>query len=104
MPIVLTSRDGAITTVTLNRADKRNALNVELLESLCAAIATAESEITQRILILRGAGTVFCSGLDLAEATEPGRAAASAELVGRALRLLSTTRLITIAAVQGAAI
>ena len=101
---LLTSVDRTITTVTLNRPDKRNALNVELLEQLCAAIAAAEAAPAQRILVLRGAGTVFCSGLDLAEAVEPGRANASAHLVARALRSLATTRLITIAAVQGAAL
>lgn len=101
---ILTTREGAVTTVTLNRPDKRNALNLELLEALCAALAAAESDPSQRILILRGAGTVFCSGLDLVEAAEPGRAPASAQLVHRTLQALGSTRLITIAAVQGAAI
>jgi methylglutaconyl-CoA hydratase len=101
---VLTTRDGAVTTLTLNRPDKRNALNVDLLEQLCVAIAATEQDPAQRILILRGAGPVFCSGLDLAEAAEPQRAHASAELVDKALRTLGTTRLITIAAVQGAAV
>src|SRR6266498_2340399 len=101
---ILTAREGQVTTLTLNRPDKRNALNVELLEEFCAGIAAAESDASQRVLVLRGAGAVFCSGLDLAEAAQPERAIASAELVGKALRALATTRLITIAAVQGAAI
>lgn len=103
-PLTLLSHDGPITTLTLNRADKRNALNLELLETLTAAIATAERDSTQRVLILRGAGPVFCAGLDLAEAAQPDRAHASAELVARALLTLSRTRLVTIAAVHGAAI
>jgi methylglutaconyl-CoA hydratase len=101
---VLSSRAGAITTVTLNRPEKRNALNVELLQALCAAMAAADANASQRILILRGAGTVFCSGLDLAEAAQADGAATSAELIDRALRTLATSRLMTIAAVQGAAI
>lgn len=101
---VLISRENATTTVTLNRPEKRNALNVELLDALVAAVIAADSDRSQRILVLRGAGPVFCSGLDLAEAAEPERAAASAERVGAALRALATTRLITIAVVQGAAI
>lgn len=104
MPPVLIARDGAITTVTLNRPDKRNALNVELLDALCAGVRAAEEDASQRILILRGAGPVFCSGLDLAEATDPERAHASAERIGAALRAIANTRLITIAPVQGAAI
>ena len=103
-PLILTARDGAVTTVTLNRAEKRNALNVALLEQLGAALAAAESDTSQRILILRGAGPVFCAGLDLAEAAEPGRAATSAAAVGRVLQALGGTRLVTVAGIQGAAI
>ncbi len=103
-PVLLTSTDGPVTTVTLNRPEKRNALNVELLTQLCAAIVAAEADPSQRILVLRGAGTVFCSGLDLDEAAQPGRAATSADHVAKALLALAHTRLITIAAVHGAAI
>ena len=102
--LVLTSRDGAVTTVTLNRPEKRNALNVELLEQFCAAMANAEADPSQRILVLRGAGSVFCSGLDLSEAVQPERAHRSAEWLGRTLRALCASRLVTICAVQGAAI
>jgi methylglutaconyl-CoA hydratase len=101
---ILTAADGPVTTVTLNRPDKRNALNVPLLDQLCAAIASADADPGQRILILRGAGKVFCSGLDLEEAVDESRAHASADLVARTLRLLATTRLVTIAGVQGAAV
>ena len=101
---VLISREGPITTATLNRPEKRNALNVELLTALTAALAAAEADSTQRIFVLRGAGTVFCSGLDLAEATNVDAAERSAEQIGRALLALGTSRLITIALVQGAAI
>ncbi len=103
-PLILVSTDGPVTIVALNRPAKRNALNVALLEQLVAAVATAEHDKTQRVLILRGEGPAFCAGLDLAEAASPERAHRSAELVADALRALSTTRLVTIAAVHGAAI
>lgn len=103
-PLVLIAVDGSVTTVTLNRPEKRNALNVPMLEELCAAIAAAESNSGQRIFILRGAGPIFCSGLDLNEASNSDIAHRSAELVGEALRALATTRLITIARIHGAAI
>ena len=103
-PIVLTTRDSTTTTATLNRPDERNALNAELLAQLAAALATAECDPTQRIFVLRGAGRLFCSGLDLAEAAQPGRAEISATLTAAVLRALATSRLVTIAAVQGAAI
>src|SRR4051812_16113033 len=101
---IIVSHAGPITSVTLNRPDKRNALNVELLQQVCAAVAGAEADTTQRVLVLRGAGPVFCAGLDLTEASQPERAHLSAELIGRTLRALATTRLVTIAAVHGAAI
>lgn len=102
--LVLTARDGPLTTLTLNRPDKRNALNVDLLEQLAAAIASAENENSQRVLIVRGAGSVFCAGLDLTEAAQSSDVHASADRVSRVLRALSETRLVTIAAVHGAAI
>ncbi len=101
---VLVGREGPVTTLTLNRPERRNALNVELLEQLCTAIDAAGADVTQRILVLQGAGTVFCSGLDLAEAAQPGFADRSAGLVARALGALANSRLVTIAAVHGAAI
>jgi methylglutaconyl-CoA hydratase len=102
--LVLAEAHGPVTTVTLNRPDKRNALNIALLEQLCAALAAAEAKETQRVLVLRGAGPAFCAGLDLAEAAQAEHAQPSAESVARTLQALSESRLITIAAVHGAAI
>ena len=56
------------------------------------------------MLILRGAGAAFCTGLDLKEAADPTKAHATAEMVARTLIAISQTRLITIAAVHGAAV
>ncbi len=102
--VVLIERAGPVTTVTLNRPEKRNALNAALLEALVAAIEASEADATQRILVVRGAGPVFCSGLDLAAAGQGDFAPRSAGLVRRALEALATSRLITIAAVHGAAV
>lgn len=103
--LVLTESAGpGITQLTLNRAEKRNALSIELVQALLAALTAAERDPAQRVLILTGAGPVFCAGLDLAEAADPARAHQSAELIGQALRRLSESRLATIAVVRGAAI
>lgn len=104
MTAILTTHEGPVVTVTLNRPEKRNALNLELLEQFCAAVAAAEADPARRILLVRGAGPVFCSGLDLAEAAQPDHAELSATAVGKALQALATTRLVTLAAVQGAAL
>ena len=102
--VVLSTCSGPITTLTLNRPERRNALNVALLQQLGAEIGRAEMEPGQRVLVLRGAGPVFCSGLDLQEATDPDVGMMSATLIGDVLKQLATSRLITIAAVQGAAL
>jgi methylglutaconyl-CoA hydratase len=105
MPVVLVEkRTPQITFLTLNRPERRNALTIELLTELTAAIEDAADDPEQRVLILRGAGAAFCTGLDLNDAADVALAHATAEKVARALVTLSRTRLITIAMVHGAAV
>jgi methylglutaconyl-CoA hydratase len=104
MPVLLIERQTPqVTVVTLNRPERRNALTIELLTKLMAAIRLASNEPNGRIIILRGAGAAFCTGMDLKAAT-PQNAHSMAELVAETLLTLSQTRLITIAAVHGAAV
>src|ERR1700730_15324859 len=105
MPVVLVEKQTPqITHITLNRPERRNALTIELLTELTAAIEKAAADEIQRVLILRGAGNAFCTGLDLKEAAEMDKAHASAEMVAKTLLTLSQTRLVTIAMVHGAAV
>src|SRR5947208_7430105 len=105
MPVVFIEKQTPqITVLTLNRPERRNALTIELLTELTAEIEAAAADEQQRILILRGAGAAFCTGLDLKEAADPKKAYATAELVSKTLITLSQTRLITITAVHGAAV
>jgi methylglutaconyl-CoA hydratase len=90
--------------VTLNRPERRNALTIELLAELQAAIKLASEQPHQRVLILRGAGAAFCTGLDLKEAADQTKAHATAEMVAKTLITLSQAPLITIAVVHGAAV
>jgi methylglutaconyl-CoA hydratase len=104
MPVVLIEKQTPqIKVITLNRPERRNALTIELLTELAAAIKVASDEPHERILILRGAGAAFCTGMDL-KLTTPQNAHAMAEMVAETLLTLSQTRLITIAAVHGAAV
>jgi enoyl-CoA hydratase/carnithine racemase len=96
-------RNGNYATITLNRPEKRNALNEALLRALDHALVTAEEEKEVRALIIRGNGTSFCSGLDLAEADrlEGGHSPVGIE---RVFRRLENVAVPTIAAIQGAAL
>jgi methylglutaconyl-CoA hydratase len=102
-PILADDATAGIVFVTLNRPERRNALNAELLEALCDTITQAEQHPSKRVLILRGAGPVFCAGLDLQEALDEEMAEHNAHRVLKALRTIARSRLVTIAAIQGAA-
>ena len=105
MPVVLVERQSANTTiVTLNRPERRNALTIELMTELVSAVDAATNDDTQRVLILRGAGPGFCAGMDLNETAEQSKAHESGGMVAKTLLALSQTRLVTIAAVHGAAL
>jgi methylglutaconyl-CoA hydratase len=105
MPVVLIEKQSPqITVVTLNRPERRNSLTIELLSELISAIKVASDQADERVLILRGAGAAFCTGLDLKEAADQKKAHATAEMVAKTLVTLAETRLVTIAAVHGAAV
>ena len=104
MPVVLIEKQTPqITVLTLNRPERRNALTIESMTELAVAIENAAADPATRIAILRGAGKAFCTGLDLQEAAvkEPH---ATAEAAARLFLALAETRLVTIAAVHGAAV
>lgn len=63
---VLTARDGAVLTITLNRPDVYNAVNRAMHDGLAEALAeAADPEV--RAVVITGAGRGFCSGQDLRE-------------------------------------
>ena len=74
MTTVLVDRPAAgITQITLNRADRLNAMNAELIGELYEALDRTASDRSCRVVVLTGAGRGFCSGLDLAGfGTPPG--------------------------------
>ena len=61
--------DGAVRTVTLNRPEKRNALNSEMLTRL-HSVFSGEPSSEERVAVIRANGPVFCAGLDLREREE----------------------------------
>jgi enoyl-CoA hydratase/carnithine racemase len=65
MSLVLTEDRGAVRHLVLNRPEKRNALNGELIAELGAAIELAAADPAVRVLVVRGEGAMFSSGMDL---------------------------------------
>lgn len=65
MNSVLVHDTGAVRTITLNRPEKRNALNSELVGELKRALRDADEKDDLRAIVIRGSGKDFCSGADL---------------------------------------
>jgi methylglutaconyl-CoA hydratase len=92
------------TAITLNRPEKRNALSLSLMDTLCNTLEEVHKDASQRILLFRGAGPAFCTGLDLEEVADLTKSHASAFAVAKLLKTIYSSPCITIAAVQGAAV
>jgi len=94
-----------VCSITLNRPVKRNALTTAMIGDLRAAVERAAADPSVRVIVVRGAGTSFCAGLDLAELGAQ-RAAGAVETHGleHALEILERCPRPTLAAVQGDAI
>jgi methylglutaconyl-CoA hydratase len=102
------SFDSGITTLTLNRPDKRNAISFELIDELIRAL-TEVKDSNARVLILTGAGKAFSSGLDLDNlraliGRTPEQNLQDSRSIVTLLRTLYEFPKPTIAAVNGAAI
>lgn len=63
---VTITEDNQVATVTLSRPDKRNALDLEMIEAIVAAGQTLAERRDIRSVVLTGEGDAFCAGLDLA--------------------------------------
>jgi methylglutaconyl-CoA hydratase len=108
-PKVLFSVDQSIARITLNRPDKRNALNDELVSEFKDALNTAAQNETVRVVLVTGAGKDFCSGADLASLQRISQAGveeslASARVMGELFVEMRRNPRPIIAAVRGRAL
>lgn len=70
--LVNLERDGKVAILTLNRPEKRNALNAALRDEIRTALEEMEADDTISVAVITGAGPVFCAGFDTSEfATTP---------------------------------
>ncbi len=63
--MILYSVDGGVAHITLNRPDKRNALNDQVIQELKDALSASSKDAAVRVVAVTGAGKDFCSGADL---------------------------------------
>jgi enoyl-CoA hydratase/carnithine racemase len=103
---ILCDVQDSIATVTLNRPEKRNALNDAALQALRATFSALEQRQDVRVVVIRGAGKAFCSGRDLREMGQrqaAGEGQAAVDIV-QVFRQIETSRHPSIAMVHGDAL
>lgn len=106
---ILYTVEGKIARVTLNRPDKRNALDVEIVHEIKAALKQAASDESVGVILITGAGKDFCSGADLAALQQISTATvmenvADARNLGELFLQMRQHRRPIIAAVRGRAL
>jgi 2-(1,2-epoxy-1,2-dihydrophenyl)acetyl-CoA isomerase len=102
---VLVEDRGAVRIVTLNRPDKRNAIDIPVRLELAGAIESGAADTSIRAIVLTGAGTAFCSGGDITsmERMSPERAMERTQLAQRVIRAIWNAAKPVVAAVEGSA-
>lgn len=65
MSVLETTRVSGVLTLTMNRPDKRNAMNLEMMQAMHEALQHAETDEATKVVVLTGAGAAFCAGGDV---------------------------------------
>ena len=108
MALVLTEDRGAVRHVVLNRPEKRNALNGDVILELAGVIEAAAADDSVRVVVLRGEGLMFSSGMDLNDLRElsenPDSVRAGRRQILAAWNLLEEMPKPTICQIHGAAL
>ena len=99
--VVKVERTQNYLTLTLNRPEKRNAINRAMTEALDAALASVETDKEIRAVIIRGEGRGFCSGLDLRDLEQSGAGGIPFDQI---IHRLGSCPVPTIAAIHGDAL
>ncbi len=109
MDFILYRAEAGVARITLNRPEKRNALNAEVIAGLTDALARSAGDAAVRVVLIAAAGKDFCAGLDLL-ALDKGNDAGAVEHLETARRLADVLLAIrrhprpVVAAVQGRAL
>lgn len=107
MSVILESSENGIYTITLNRPDKKNSMDSELLVHLHKSLQKADNDGAQ-VIVIRGSGKTFCAGGDLIEFKEskdPGsRIDTMAGALNESIKLIRNTGAVVIAVLEGVAV
>jgi methylglutaconyl-CoA hydratase len=106
---VLSTNEGSITRITLNRPDKRNALNDEVIAGITEALRETDSDERTRAIVISGSGKDFCSGADLSALERISEASVDENMVDaqslvELFLLIRKVRVPVVAAVRGRAL
>jgi 2-(1,2-epoxy-1,2-dihydrophenyl)acetyl-CoA isomerase len=105
---ILVERTGAVTTLTLNRPDARNALDLVMRQELLAALEEIEADAGARVVVVTGAGGNFCAGGDVKTMRDkrhtPAEGRERVEMLNRMIVRLVDFPRPTIAMVDGVAV
>src|ERR671917_1831952 len=108
MALLLTEDRGGVRHLVLNRSDKRNALSGDLIRELGAGIEAAAADDDVRVVVLRGEGALFSSGMDLNDLRDLSQDASNLRAFRRPLlgfwNLLEEMPKPTICQIHGAAL
>lgn len=105
---LLIDREGPVATITLNRPDARNALDMTMRRELLAALDEVDADVETRVLVVTGAGEHFCAGGDVKAMRDhrhtPAEGRARVEALNRMVQRLVDFPRPTIAMVDGYAV
>ncbi|MCP5028422.1 MAG: enoyl-CoA hydratase [Actinomycetia bacterium] len=100
---VLVSTDGPVRTITLNRPERRNALDLATMAAV-SQLFSADPPADERVTVIRAAGPVFCAGIDLKERQSRGGTQPGESPIEGMLDLIQRYALPVVGVVQGDAI
>ncbi|HET6259767.1 MAG TPA: enoyl-CoA hydratase-related protein, partial [Pseudonocardia sp.] len=102
--VLLTSRDGGVLTLTLNRPGRKNAINADLWSALRENLTAAGNDPAVRAIVITGAGGDFCSGADLSGGVAAGHPLGRMRGINEVALLLHELPVPSVAKVDGVAV
>ncbi|MDC7785316.1 enoyl-CoA hydratase-related protein [Rhodoplanes sp. TEM] len=103
-PVTITRREDRVAIVTIDRPERRNALNLEVKGLIAGAIETLAADDSVQVIVLTGAGGCFVAGTDIAEMVAMTPQTHVAQRTGHVFDVLRHCPKILIAAVEGYAL